>query len=409
MKNLVKAALRPVWAPIRRRLDAERAHGDARAAALERENRALRERLGNVLEALQATDQRVGATMSQVEALQRDLTALQAGFTPQMLYEQQVARELNSFNDVTDVHALPAIYGYWADKYLLPMFRECGCETVDQFYVNTLLQAAARVGGPASFASVGAGNCDTEVRIAQQLRERGLRDFTIECLEINPAMLQRGRQHAAAHGVESHFVFTQADFNAWRPLEVYTAVMANQSLHHVTNLEGLFDSIKGALHSRGYFVSSDMIGRNGHQRWPEALEQVQSLWRELSPAHKYNRVLQRQEDEFVNWDCSSEGFEGVRAQDVLPLLVERFDFAVFAGFANVINPFVDRCFGHNFDVDSESDRAFIDRVHAIDEAGFRAGTLKPTQMLAVMTPGRSDSHVYARGLSPQQALRPAQN
>jgi SAM-dependent methyltransferase len=402
------AALRPLWAPVHRRMDTvARTHAAARAERLERENKELRERIENVLDALRATDGRVGATMTQVEALQRELDDLKAGFSPQMLYDQQVARELKTFGGVTDVHALPAIYSYWSDKHILPMFRECGCENVDDFYANYLLQAAERVGGrSAAFVSVGAGNCDTEVRVALMLRERGLSDFTIECLEINPAMLQRGRQHAADHGVESHFVFTQADFNAWRPKAKYVGVVANQSLHHVTNLEGLLDAIKEALHPRGFFLSSDMIGRNGHQRWPEALALVEALWEELPSSHKYNHVLRRHEEKFVNWDCSGEGFEGIRAQEVLPLLLERFDFAVFAGFANVVNPFVDRCFGHNFDVNSDTDRAFIDRAHLLDEEGFRAGTLKPTQMLAVMTPGPSDSHVYARGLSPLEAVRP---
>ena len=46
----------------------------------------------------------------------------------------------------------------------------------------------------------------------------------------------------------------------------YDAVIANQSLHHVTNLEGLFDAIRHSLHPTGVFVTSDMIGRNGHDR-----------------------------------------------------------------------------------------------------------------------------------------------
>ena len=45
-------------------------------------------------------------------------------------------------------------------------------------------------------------------------------------------------------------------------------------------------------------------------------------------------------------------FEGIRAQDILPLLVERFTFDEFIGFGNVIDPFVDRSFGPNFDIAS---------------------------------------------------------
>ncbi len=66
------------------------------------------------------------------------------------------------------------------------------------------------------------------------------------------------------------------------------------------------------------FVTNDMIGRNGHQRWPEALEIVNQYWHELPEAYRYNKLLSRYEPEYMNWDCSTEGFEGIRAQDILP-------------------------------------------------------------------------------------------
>jgi hypothetical protein len=120
-------------------------------------------------------------------------------------------------------------------------------------------------------------------------------------------------------------------------------------------------------------------------RWPEALAIVEEFWRELPSEQRFNRQLRRQEDQFVNWDCSTEGFEGIRAQDVLPLLMERFEFHSFLGFSNVIDPFIDRGFGHNYDKDSPADRAIIDRVHERDETEIRAGRIKPTHMIATMS------------------------
>ena len=73
------------------------------------------------------------------------------------------------------------------------------------------------------------------------------------------------------------------------------------------------------------------------------------------------------------------------AQDVLPLLVERFNFELFIPFANLIMVFIDRPFGHNFNAKANWDRGFIDRVNALDEAGILSGELKPTQMIAAMT------------------------
>ena len=110
----------------------------------------------------------------------------------------------------------------------------------------------------------------------------------------------------------------QGDFNHWEPSCEYDSVLASHALHHVVNLEGLFKQVHAALAPKGQFIVSDIIGRNGHLRWPEALEIVQEFWQELPPAYRYNRMLRRHEESYINWDCSKEGFEGIRSQDILP-------------------------------------------------------------------------------------------
>ncbi|HEX7914303.1 class I SAM-dependent methyltransferase, partial [Rudaea sp.] len=248
------------------------------------------------------------------------------------------------------------------------------------------LEQAARetLSRRARFVSIGAGNCDVEVRIAQRLRERGIEDFTIECLELNHLMRERGAALAHEAGLSAHVLPADGDFNRWQPQGQYDAIIANQSLHHVVNLEGLFDAIASAISERGVFATSDIIGRNGHQRWPEALAIVREFWRELPIDYRYNLQLLRREKTFRDWDCSREGFEGIRAQDILPLLIERFDFDFFFAHSNLIDAFIDRSFGPHFDAESERDRVFIDRVQARDEAEILAGNITPTHMLAVL-------------------------
>jgi hypothetical protein len=127
----------------------------------------------------------------------------------------------------------------------------------------------------------------------------------------------------------------------------------------------------------------------------------------LPESYKYNVILKRVENEYENWDCSTEGFEGIRAQDILPLLVERFECEKFVGFGNVIDIFVDRCFGHHFNQKLEWDQAFIDRIHAEDEAGFKSGELKPTHIIAVFVSNLHATPYYSRGLDPISSIRKA--
>lgn len=323
-------------------------------------------------------------------------------------YIDRLEREVANFADYVNVHDLPDIFHYWSNRYIRPWFEAVGTSHPEDFFGRYLLQASETCESSAPrFLSIGAGNGDAEVRVARDLIERGLDNFTLECLDINPSMLERGRALAEEAGLDHVLEFVQADFNDWRADGKYDGILANQCLHHVQNLEGLFDGIHDGLSERGLFITSDMIGRNGHQRWPEALEKVNQQWMKLPDRYKFNHQLRRLELEYINHDCSEGSFEGIRAQDILPLLIERFSFHVFIAFGNVVDVFIDRGFGHNFDINKEEDRAFIDRLHEIDEAGFADGSLSPTHLVAVM--GRrnfpADEPFYARGLSPEKALR----
>lgn len=73
----------------------------------------------------------------------------------------------------------------------------------------------------------------------------------------------------------------------------------------------------------------------------------------------------------------------------------------------MIDVFIDRSFGHNFDATADWDRAFVDRVHAFDEQALRGGILTPTHMLAVLGKEVPAQRLYARGLSPERSVRAA--
>lgn len=302
---------------------------------------------------------------------------------PSADYAARLAAEENNYREYLDVHRLPEIFHYWSNRYVRPKLEAFGFRSPDDMFRKFLLDQAGDGTNVRQYASLGAGNCDLEIGLARALRQSGCAAFTIDCLELNRAMLERGREAAA--DLAGHLNFVEADFNHWQPQSEYDAVIANQSLHHVLNLEGLFAAVRSCLKTDGLFLASDMIGRNGHRRWPEALEIVQEYWRKLPPSYRFNHTLDRYEELYQDWDCSGEGFEGIRAQDILPLLVESFHFQLFIGFANIIDPFTDRAFGENYDAGSAWDRAFIDAVHRRDEEEMIAGRIKPTHMLAVMS------------------------
>jgi SAM-dependent methyltransferase len=322
-------------------------------------------------------------------------------------YRARIAAEKGVYEDCVKVHDLPPIFHYWSNKYIRPKLEAFGFSSPNDMFKTYLLEQGQRQPqGTLRFASIGAGNCDLEIALASHLRAQGLSDFVIDCLELNPVMLERGRAAASSAEVGEHIQLVETDFNQWTPAHEYDAVVANQALHHVLNLEGLFGQIKSCLKPHGAFIISDIIGRNGHLRWPEALDIVHEFWRKLPPSYRFNSLLNRYEELYENWDCSTESFEGIRSQDILPLLVANFHFQLFVGFANVIDPFTDRAFGHNFDVKHPWDLAFIDRVHERDEQDMLAGRIKPTHMVAVVGNNAEAPALFHEPLGPEFCVRP---
>jgi hypothetical protein len=322
-------------------------------------------------------------------------------------YDSLVEAEKKQYDDREIVHDLPPIFHYWSRTHLQPLLEGFGFGDPDQLFA--LAFERAHVDSPAQssrFISLGSGNCDTEVRVARMLLERGVSDFAIECLDINESMLERGAKAIQEASLGSHVIPIHTDLNGWRPDRLYEGVMANQSLHHTLSLEQVFEAVEEALPTHGRFVTSDMIGRNGHLRWPEALEIVEEFWEELPLHYRFNVQLRRQETTFQDWDCSQNSFEGIRAQDILPMLIESFDFEIFVPFANVIDPFIDRSFGSHFRPEDAWDRDFIDRVHARDEREIIAGNITPTHMFAVLRKRPFRGEPLHRGpLAPEFCVR----
>lgn len=305
------------------------------------------------------------------------------------------------------MHELPAIFHYWSNKYLRPKLNVVlGVDTIVDFYAEAFRRATINQEGPYRFASLGAGECSLEIQIALRLRELCISDFVIDCFELSPVLIERALTGAREAGVVNQVQIAAIDLNQWSPAAGhYNGIMASHSLHHLVELEEIFANCRKSLKSTGIFATNDMIGRNGHMRWPEVLKWVEGIWRFLPDRFKLNRQLNCFDADFVNRDCSTESFEGVRTQDILPLLVEQFGFTHFLAYGGLIDIFVDRGYGHNFETKDAKDTALIDFIETLNSSLLAKGLIKPTMMFAVMTPNLTANCRYDDNLSPVFSVR----
>jgi SAM-dependent methyltransferase len=321
-------------------------------------------------------------------------------------YGSKLQAQIEQYREVANIHDLPEIFHYWSNKHLRPRLNDViGVDTLSDFYALPFQRALEAAKGVRRLLSIGAGDCSVEIGVAKRLLELGVSDFELVCFELSPHLLQRAEAAVKRDSLEPYVKLQPIDINQWSPSERFAGVMANHALHHFVELEKIFAAVRDALVDEGVFVTNDMIGRNGHMRWPEVLEFIESIWAFMPDRYKLNRQQGKLETQFVNWDCSHEGFEGIRAQDILPLLNKTFGFESFLAFGGIVDIFVDRAFGHNFDPVMDSDKAFVDFLQLLNDRLTDASVVKPTTMFAVMTKRMNDTPRVWRDWTPKSCER----
>ncbi len=315
-------------------------------------------------------------------------------------YQLRVEQQIRQYEAVENMHQLPDAFHYWTYNHLRPALQYVfGTESVADFFASSFQKASTGKKKP-RFLSIGCGDGWLEIEVASILREKGI-EFEFIAADLSPIMLDRFRA-ALPESLTSFLFPMEHDLNAISIEGRFDGIMANHSLHHFVELEHIFDYIRDRMD--GVFATNDMIGRNGHMRWPECLAIVRSLWPILRDSQQVNAQLLRHEPRFLNTDCSGEGFEGIRAQDILPLLVERFNVAGFVGVGGVADVFVDRAFGPGLDMGNPRDAGFVKAVCELNDILLDSGLVKPTVMFGVFTNGAEPTRVY-RGRTPKISIR----
>jgi hypothetical protein len=300
-------------------------------------------------------------------------------------YEERLETQFIQYKSGAEIHALPEIFHYWSNKYLRPRLENVfDIVSARDFYATPFARQIDSSFEQVKFVSIGSGDCSLEIEIVEHLLSTGYRNFSLVCLELSESLIREGRESTQKRSLESYLSISKFDANRESFEGRVHGFMANYSLHHIVELERLFAMIDNCLSPTGCFLTMDMIGRNGHMRWPETLRFVDALWDVIDENKKFNHQLNQHYRKFENYDCSSEGFEGIRAQDIMPLLVSKFSFTQFLAVGGIIDIFIDRSYGPNYDVNSPTDTQFIDFVEGLNSDLINLGFIKPTMLYAAM-------------------------
>src|SRR5262249_57476674 len=154
----------------------------------------------------------------------------------------------------------------------------------------------------------------------------------------------RAKARESGHGsIEYRVVNLEED-----DLDVpYEAIFANDVLHHITNLEGLYRRVGAALLPDGKFFFNEYVGPNRFQYDDERMDLVNRYFRLLPDRlrldHLTRRTLWRRERLSRERVEKEDPTEAVRSEDVLPLARRAFHTEMESPYGErLLNPLLFR-------------------------------------------------------------------
>jgi len=289
-------------------------------------------------------------------------------------YAQLVAEEIEEYSstEITDrlllggIHANP-VWDYWFQ------FLERQWQT---HFAKEVVDFANQQKAP-KLLSLGCGHGGFELSIASQLNQ----PYEMIAVDLNPYIWDEAIRRAKDQSLHIEFKAIDLNFVTIEP-DSFDVIFAHASLHHILNLEHLMAQIYRGLKPHGRFIVLDMIG------------EVQTLFWEDNV--NFARSLVEQFPEYIKGKFSTNpippyqppsvqvGMEGIR-QEELELEIDRFFEPIkcfkYNSFMRLIgtNPIL----GKVFDLESETDRDYLNRLCYLDLAQIEQGNLRPTEMFGV--------------------------
>jgi Methyltransferase domain len=236
---------------------------------------------------------------------------------------------------------------------------------------------------PLEILSLASGYCGHEIDIARQMT----RPYKLTCTELIEPIFEKARAVAKTEGLAINFDTVDLNFITIEP-ERYDLIFAHAAIHHVINLEHLFEQIKWGLSPMGILFLGEVVGKNRKLIWDENERYANALL-DLIP-DRVTRGVRIATPEDLG------GMEGIRQEDILPLLREHFS-TVFEYRHGAFIRFI--CthseLGPAFDPQHSETRRYLDFLIESDDCSVRSGILRPLEIWGAYKPIRvRDSKPY---------------
>jgi SAM-dependent methyltransferase len=229
--------------------------------------------------------------------------------------------------------------------------------------------------------SLCSGTADKETKLLR--RVKGSDRVSLTILELNPDLVARAKSQleplceVRALALDAN----DLDLNGER----FDIILCAAGLHHLIELERVIEEISRSLVAEGEFWSiGEYVGRSGARLWPDAYAIANPFFKRLPAKYRVNHAWPdgRVDAELPNFDCSVGTFEGIRSEEIEPLLGRILLPHYVTKQACFLWRFFDGSYIANYDLTNKDDLAVIRRAVSQDAEHQRLGG-KPTNLNGV--------------------------
>ena len=242
------------------------------------------------------------------------------------------------------------------------------------------IKSMATKGGNLKVLSLCSGSARIEASFAAQAGTNV--EWTL--LDINSDLLELASKQFAP---EIKINLIEANANELEYFgEKYDVILIVSALHHIVELEMLVKFCHDSLTESGEFWSiGECVSRNGNRLWPDARAEANKCFRQLPKKYRLNRFTNHLDSEIPDSDFSVGTFEGIRSEDIQPIL-DRWFYPLDVYRRNCfLWRLINLAYSDNYDLGKVEDRDWILHMVNAELDYFYAGGLG-TELYGVYRP-----------------------
>jgi len=154
----------------------------------------------------------------------------------------------------------------------------------------------------------------------------------------------------------------------------FDVTMFVSGLHHVVEIEHVLRTSAELIQPNGEFwIVGEAIGRNGNQLWPEALEAANRIFSLLPERFRRNAFTGKIDATVPETDFSANSFEGIRSEEIEPLVLRYFDPVEMWRRNCFLWRLVNPVYFPNYDLNNQEDRYIVLSLVAAEYNLWKSG------------------------------------